>query len=94
MRAQRHEAATPVGLLSLGMGAPQGAPCKRAGAAGLRATCARRGHAATAEENAVLLCVVLPGCGRTDWLAATSREAVGKLLVPATQHGAGCGVQL
>jgi hypothetical protein len=31
VRAQRHEAATPVGLVSLEMCAPQGAPCKRAG---------------------------------------------------------------
>ena len=45
-----------------------------------------------AEEHSVL-CAVLP-CGRPVYpLAATTTEAVVKLLVPATQHGAGCGVR-
>eukprot|EP00966_Prymnesium_polylepis_P264574 6112040-Prymnesium_polylepis.1 len=69
-------AATSVGLVSLGMCAPQGAPCKGAGglwvrrARGARIDCggARRAHAVL--------------CGRAARIRslATSREAVGKLL--------------
>ena len=77
-----------VGLVSLAICAAQGAPCKRAG--GLRGRRARE-HASTAEERAVH--AVLPCCRPLESLA-TSREAVSKLLGSATQHGAGCGVQV
>ena len=50
-----------------------------------------RSGAATAEERA--RAAVLRCCRPLDSLAATSREAAGKLLGSATQHGTGCGVQ-
>ena len=37
---------------------------------------------------------VLSRCRPADSLAATTTDVVGKLLVPATQHGAGCSVQV
>ena len=64
------------------MCAPQGPPGSEDRALGEHA----------AEEHSVL-CAVLPGGRPVDPLAATTTEAVGKLLVPATQHGAGCGVR-
>ena len=68
--------------------APQGAPCKMPGGQWVR--CARRGHAATAEEHAVL-CAVLPCC--SDSLAATTTEAGWQALgVPphSTAQAAAC----
>ena len=66
--------------------------CARGRADGQAVGKVRSEHAATAERT--VLWYVL--CGRTALIRslATSREAVGKLLVPATQHGAGCGVQV
>ena len=83
VRAQRYGAATSVGVCLCGrMCAPQGPPGSEDRALGEQA----------AEEHSVL-CAVL-SCGRpVNSLAATTTEAVGKLLVPATQHGAGCGVR-
>ena len=53
--------------------------------------CARRG-ARCHRGGARHARAVLPCC--PDSHAITTTEAVGKLLVPATQHGAGCGVQV
>mmetsp|Transcript_43717 Transcript_43717/g.92992 ORF Transcript_43717/g.92992 Transcript_43717/m.92992 type:complete len:182 (-) Transcript_43717:186-731(-) len=78
VRAQRHAAATSVGFVSLGMCAPQGA-VQEGGQAGCEEGELGE-HAAIAEEPAVL-CAVLPCC--LDSLAATSREAVGKLSLGA-----------
>ena len=54
----------------------------------------RRARGSTQPSRRSAPCYVL--CCRAARIRslATSREAVGKLLVPATQHGAGCGVQV
>ena len=85
MRAQRYGAATSVRRVSL-----REDVCAT-GSAGQAGSEDRAIGEHAAEEHSVL-CAVLP-CGRpVDSLFATTKEAVGKLLVPATQHGAGCGV--
>jgi hypothetical protein len=76
VRAQRHEAATPAGLVSLGMCAPcKGCALQRGGRAGCEERALEK-HAVTEE------CAVCVPCCRAARIRslATSREAVGTLL--------------
>ena len=83
-------AATPVWLVSLGMGAPLGAPCRRAGG---RAVRVRSGSTRPLRRSAP--CYVLRCCAARDSLARHDQRGCGQTLgVPphSTAQAAACRV--
>ena len=91
VRAQRQSGSDARGGSCLWrMCAPQGVPCKRADGREVR----KASSGSTQPSRRSAPCYVL--CCRAARIRSppTSREAVGKLLCSATQHGAGCGVQV
>ena len=88
VRAQRHDAA-PWGLVSLGRCAPRMRRARRRAGCVERALGGARGHCGGA-RRAMCCAAVLPGFARSPRAERLWANSWGS----ATQHGAGCGVQV